>query len=408
MKKINLLKLIDGSWYIDLDLKILHGLIIKSKDKLGSQLSIAKYLKIEPSTINRWLGKVKSKNTKPSYNNIKKLIKLNSLSIKETNKNIRGIKSGREHRFLNINCLDLNKKLVRSLAFIIGDGSIEKRRIRFSNSDKLVIKTILNDFIDSFNITKKPKITLTVPRHFSNKKTLNTIKDWEYYINKKIDKTKKKHLTNIKGKPFKSLKEYIEVSFTSPSLSKIVQKIIPIIKLESLKNNSLSISYLQGIYAAEGSVYHRKKNAMRAIQINMKNKDEIDYIVKLLNFINIKNSGLKHFNKQKTWYIYISGKKNIKKCEQISLFYINEKRKNKLKEIANNYQRRQSTHFKKKNRYTQIIEILHKYETINSYNLSKKLDISLIRTQVLLQRGFNENEWNRFWNGKELVYFKNG
>src|SRR3989344_7319978 len=56
MNKINLLELIGDNWYIDVDKSLLNEIIEKSKEKLGSQLALSKYLKINNSTISRWQG----------------------------------------------------------------------------------------------------------------------------------------------------------------------------------------------------------------------------------------------------------------------------------------------------------------------------------------------------------------
>ena len=299
-------------------------------------------------------------------------------------------------------------KLIRTLSFIIGDGSIDKKQIRFSNSDKLVAKTILKDFRDFFRIKKSPSITLTVPRDFDEQKTSNKLDAWEDYLKYKISKVRKKHISYINGKEFISKKEYVEVSFISSKLYGVVSNYLSKIKEWALTDKKLTVAYLQGIYSAEGCISYSKFNRLRTIQIKMKDKEEIFFITKLLNFLGINNSGMKSF-KDGSYFIYITNRENIKKCYEIDIFRINQKRKDKLKEVLNNYQRIQvASHFKE-DRYSQIISLLGNEKNINSHNLSRQLNMSLCRTQVLLQNGFNERKWDRLWNGEEFLYMsKNG
>ena len=402
MNKINLLELIDDNWYVDIDKDILNKLIKKSKKKLGSLLALSRYLKINDSTIHRWLGEVKNKNTKPSYKNLKKLAELNNLLIE---KHITGIKLNNGHNFLGLTSLELSQELIRSIAFIIGDGDIDKKRVRFANSNKLAIKSVLFDMSKVFNL-KNPWTKLTYPRDSKKYKIMGLVNDWESYLGYKMNGVYEKHNTKIKEKQFKSKKEYVEITFHSSTLSEILKRILPILRKEILFNKSLSIAYLQGIYAAEGSITSREKNKLRVIQLNMKDKNEIIYIKKVLNLLNIRNSGERFVLGNNAWYINITGRKEIEKCFNINLFKINSERKQKLKEVINNYERYQVSPMKNKYRFFQIKNILEQ-GSFSSLELSNKLNMSLIRTQVLLKKGFDKEMWNRNWNGVEFTYEKN-
>lgn len=411
MKKINLLDLFkEEDLYVLLDKRFLDFLVTNSKEKLGSQFAITKYLKISSSNIDRWLGKDKFRDTKPRYKDILTLAKLNGIKIDEVNKEIKGIRLAKERKFLSIKHLRIDNLIVRTIAFIIGDGSIENGRIRFSNSEKSIIKVVLNDLINCFAI-KEFYVTLVVPKYFDKGLILEKIREWENYLSIRINKIYIKHETSIDGKPFISVKEYVEVALISKTISTIINKILYLIKEESLNDKTLATSYLQGIYAAEGSASYSNKNRLRTVQLKMRDEKEVEYIVMLLNKIGIGNSGLKYYPQSHgAWHVYITGKDNIEKCNKIDLFTINQSRKNKLQELVNSYQRRQSKHIEKIGRYNQVIKTLAKYAVINSLNLSKELDLSLVRTQILLQMGFKEGFWDRFWNGKEFLYTinKNG
>ena len=170
-------------------------------------------------------------------------------------------------------------------------------------------------------------------------------------------------------------------------------------------NKSLSIAYLQGIYAAEGSITSREKNKLRVIQLNMKDKNEIIYIKKVLNLLNIRNSGERFDLGNNAWYINITGRKEIETCLDMDIFKINSERKIKLEKVINNYERYQVTPVKNKERFLQITSILND-GTFNSLQVSNALNMSLIRTQVLLKKGFDKGKWNRIWNGSEFIYEK--
>src|SRR3989344_2763424 len=330
--------------------------------------------------------------------------KINLLELIDDNwyvaidKDITGIKLNSGHNFLSLTSLKLSQELIRSVAFIIGDGDIGKRRVRFANSNKLAIKSILSDISKIFNL-KNPWIKLTYPRNSKKSKIIESVKEWETYLGYKINGVYEKHNTKIRGKPFKSKKEYVEVSFHSSTLSEIIIRILPILRKEILLNKSLSIAYLQGIYAAEGSITSREKNKLRVIQLNMKDKNEIIYIKKVLNLLNIRNSGERFDLGNNAWYINITGRKEIETCLDMDIFKINSER------IINNYERYQVTPVKNKERFLQITSILND-GTFNSLQVSNALNMSLIRTQVLLKKGFDKGKWNRIWNGSEFIYEK--
>lgn len=406
MKKINLLELIEDNWYVDIDKEFLNELIKKSKGKLGNFSRISKYLGVNDGSILRWLGKVEEKDTRPSYKNIKLLARLNNVPLSIINSKILGFKIGREHNFLRLKNLELNENLVRSLAFIIGDGSIEENQIRFSNSDESTVKNILSDLTNSFNLRNKPWIKLIFPRDSNKKEVNDLVNKWEYLLGYRIDGVYKKHITEIRGIPFHSIKDFVELSFYSKTLPIIIRRILPVVRKESLKNKVLAIAYLQGIYVAEGSISYRTKNSWRAIQLNMRDKSEVFFIKELLDRLEIMNSGVKLYKKTNAWYLIITGRSNIQKCFDIDLFKINSKRKNKLEEVINNYKRNQVPPMKNEERFLRIREILS-YAVSNSLEISNKLGMSLIRTQVLLKKGFDRGVWNRIWDGNEFVYEKN-
>ena len=206
MSKINLLNFIKEDWYINLNKEFLNYLIEESKEKIGSQSGLSRYLKVNESTISRWLGKVKNKNTKPTYKNIKLLAELNNINNIE--RKIIGIKCNNELNFLNLTSLDLSPKLVRSIFFIMGDGSIDKNRIRFANSNKLAVKNVLVDLSNIFNL-KKSWISLTFPKNSKEIEVENLVKNWETYLGYKINSIYKKHDTKIRGQSFNSKKEYV-------------------------------------------------------------------------------------------------------------------------------------------------------------------------------------------------------
>ncbi|MBI2507488.1 hypothetical protein HYV89_00885 [Candidatus Woesearchaeota archaeon] len=406
MKEINLLDFVEGDWYVKLDDKLIKDLINGSINKLGSRKNLSKYLRINDSAISRWLGRDKNRDTMPSYDNVKKLSRLNKIPLREIKKKILGIKSTSESNFLSITKLKLSPELVRSISFIIGDGDLGRTHVRFSNSDKLSVKSVLTDLINSFNLKVKPYFTLTYPRHFNQNEVKDSIKEWELELGYKINRVYEKHITSILGIPFKSKKEFVEVSFFSLTLPLIIKKILPIVKQESLRNKFLGIGYLQGIYSSEGSISYRKENQMRMIQLSMKNNEEVAYVSKLLDFLKIRNSGVKFFEKSNSWYITISGRENIERSFDIDIFGINSGRKLKLEEVIKGYQRYQVSPLNKDVRYLQIIKIIDR-DIFDSFEISKKLNMSLIRTQILLKKGFDDGVWDRTWNGSKFLYEKN-
>lgn len=138
--------------------------------------------------------------------------------------------------------------------------------------------------------------------------------------------------------------------------------------------------------AAEGSVKHDEKSHQKAIHLKMKNKSEVEYVFKLLQFVGLTPSFL--FSKQDNeWLTTISGCDELKKLDEMDIFKSNGERRRKFKEISSDYQHRQVKKGRVKEFYlTKLLEFERKHgEYCTAEELSKYLKRSKSRVLNVLR-----------------------
>lgn len=401
--KIDFINNLQNEHYIDVNKSFLKKLIEQSYKKFKRKGDLYQFLNTSSTIIKRWIGEY-DKKTSIKFYQYKKLVSLLGIKRNQVLNNIKGFKTNKGGRFIKLKFIEINLHLSRLIGFILGDGCIRKGNIQISNTEISVIKYILKYF-NMLGLNYLVRLMLIVPKNYSNKQLEKAKNKWCKILTRKINYVYRKHDSKIRNKEVIFKKEYIELSVVSSSLARIFKKLIPKIKKYILENIELQKAYLQGIYAAEGSIISSDKNRLRQISINMKNEKEIIYIQRLLDNLAIYNSGVKKYKQENIWYISITNYHNLKKSKNIDLFLIHESRKKRLVKILNNYQRIQTISKNREFRYHQIKSLIQKHKELSSIELTKKLDTSLCRTQVLLKNGWINHLWSRKWNGNEFIYF---
>jgi len=107
----------------------------------------------------------------------------------------------------------------------------------------------------------------------------------------------------------------------------LVLSLDKIVKAESLKRKRLAAAYIRGMMAGEGTVYF---NRSRYVRIEMKNKEEINYIYRLLKILNYQCNLAFRNNRPGMWSIYI-GASQLRKFYQEIGFGAHKKREDILK-----------------------------------------------------------------------------
>jgi len=233
--------------------------------------------------------------------------------------------------------MKIDEDFVKGVSYYIGDGRMTApRSLSTVNQDietiKFFIKWLQKYFkFDLQNI--KIKILIAQPSFNGPilKKRFSERLGIKY---KEIHSVKQKY----KSKPYHS--DLVEIWANNVSARRNFDKSIPLVKKKCLKNKKLAIAYVKGIMAAEGSPKYHKKSGSRNVHLKMKDKEEIKYIGNLLNnILGIKSSILKIKTEEGMWLITISGIEEIKKLNDLNIFEIESRKRDKLKKIADSYKR---------------------------------------------------------------------
>jgi transcriptional regulator with XRE-family HTH domain len=160
------------------------------------------------------------------------------------------------------------------------------------------------------------------------------------------------------------------------ALYRIMHKLNPKIRKIILDSEEdIKISYIRGIYAAEGSVKERDK----AVRLNMKDKDELIFVQKLLNSLGITSALEKYNPFSRTYELRINGYDNIAKFVKIKGFGLHKKRTEKLEKCFDNYGKLPYCV-----RLRQIRKLLDDKKSITHEDLSLFLDITYSHSYHLI------------------------
>lgn len=235
--------------------------------------------------------------------------------------------------------MKIDEDFVKGVSYYIGDGRMTAPRSLLTvNQDIETIKFFIKWLQKYFKFDlQNIKIKILVAQPSFNESILKKIFSKKLGIKyKEIHSVKQKY----NAKPHHS--DLVEIWANNVLARRNFDKSIPMVKKRCLKNKKLALAYVKGIMAAEGSPKYHKKSGSRNVHLKMKDKEEIKYIGNLLNnILGIKSSILKIKTEEGMWLITISGIEEIKKLNDLNIFEIERRKRNKLKKIAGSYKRAQ-------------------------------------------------------------------
>ncbi|MBR9699492.1 hypothetical protein GOV09_03500 [Candidatus Woesearchaeota archaeon] len=103
------------------------------------------------------------------------------------------------------------------------------------------------------------------------------------------------------------------------------------VKTAALNDPQRAAAYLRGLMAGEGTVYNNKT---RYVRLEMKNPDEINFVKKLLNFLNISYTHHKRTTRYRMESLYIGGKENLRTYANLIGFGAHKDRQAKLNDLV--------------------------------------------------------------------------
>jgi len=295
----------------------------KLKTKFGTLKQASKELNINFITFQGWwLGK-----RDPIFKNWLDLCKKLNISEEKCFENIESFHSSSKKYFVTFpRFRNIDKDLlVEGVGLYIAEGATSKKtnEISLSNTNFDVLKFYIKWLNHCFNV-----------------KDLNI---YIYSHNKDFNKNEliKRSLKNLNVPKInrvyyykKSKQECGLIVCSNAILRYLLNELIIEAKNLTKNNKKLAYAYLRGILAGEGHVYISKKQDQHHIEVGLKNKEEIKFIMDLLNLLDIKFS-----KKEKTDFtkLTICYKKNLEKLINNGGFGSNKQRTAKLIKAYNLY-----------------------------------------------------------------------
>jgi len=267
-------------------------------------------------TLQRWLNKA---NGVP-LNLLLKLCKKVNISNDECFKNINYVYVGTKNSRMNFPLkLEINSELFfEGLGLYIGEGVLTEKtnEIALSNTSAQVLQFFLKWLYNCFTIKKKDlNIYIYVPLNNFNK--LKVIEKWSNLLN-----VKEGLIRNVYYHK-KSKEEYALIVCNKAVLRYLLNELVRNFLHFTLSNTNLSVAFLRGILAAEGSVYLNPKKNVHHVEIGMKDDEIIGLVGNILNKLGVDYSNKEHDG---VFHIIICRKENIQKLIELGGFGSHEKR----------------------------------------------------------------------------------
>ena len=288
----------------------------------------------------------------------------------------------------------MDEKFVEGIGYYIGDGRIKTNRgLSTVNTNVDTIKFFLKWLKKYFNAKiENIRINIFLPRLDFD---VNLEKrKWSRVLRANINSVKRKY------KFKKHHKTIIEVYYSRTITKLILDKLIPITKEKCSTEESFAIAYIRGIMAAEGSPKYDEKSHQRAVHLKMKDKSEVKYVFKLLQFLGLTPSFL--FSKEDNeWLVSISGFSELKKLDKINIFGSHLEKKRKLKKILSNYHHHQAKKGQVREFYiTKLFEFERKYE---KYCTAKQLSEYIKRDKTRVISVLRKLQRDGLLRGKRIM-----
>ena len=366
-----------------------------------SKLQVKIAEKLRKKLFSRFNARLRRKNgysLKANSFNLKRLLFLGQkvkINKNEILSNIIDIKTRNRAAWCNFPLkIPVNEEFVEGIGYYIGDGRLKTSSgLSTSNTDIETIKFFIGWLKKYFNAkTENIRINIFLPRSDFN---VNLEKrKWSRLLQVNINSKKRKY------KFKKYHKTAAEINYSRTITKLVLDKLIPIIKEKCLTDKSFATAYIKGIMTAEGSPKYNAKSHQRAIHLKMKNKIEVKYVFKLLQFLGLTPSFL--FSKQDSeWLVSISSFNELKELDALNVFGSHSEKRRKLKKILSCYQRKQVKKGQVKKFYlTKLFEFEEKYkEGCTANQLSRYLNREKSRVVTVLRK----LQKNGLVNGKRIM-----
>ncbi len=224
------------------------------------------------------------------------------------------------------------EKLAELVGFFFGDGNTSKtvRSFRLNNCEASALSYCIK-ILSNLGISKhflKFQIIYNSNKEIETKIKNRCIRYWSSTL--KIKKTQIVSVNRSKGK-FESLnygsaRIFFDSSvFVEILLHGVLKNIIDIVKKPKNKTEkSILQGFVRGLAAAEGSVYLRK-GVLNRISLSFNQKtDDLEFYKKLLTNLGVT------YGKHKRNELYIYGAKNFTILNELDIFKMHKKRKQKF------------------------------------------------------------------------------
>ena len=233
-------------------------------------------------------------------------------------------RSSRPYALTLPKCFEINEDLLLWLGIYLGEGS-KNRKAKITNSEP----TIINESIKFFNYFGNPtsRLTAWLQLHERSEKSPEDAKKfWIENTSLKEENIIKVRMKKSTGKA--KVKQYGVLHLESPFIlcQLIVEKLLELIPgILNNSNREQKIAFLQGCFAAEGSVELAKTGSLRDLTFTSTKREERSLVRKLLFDLKIET----HENEK--WYsVKIHGYNNLKKLTEIDIFKFHPIRREKM------------------------------------------------------------------------------
>lgn len=219
----------------------------------------------------------------------------------------------------------LTPELIAALGIYYAEGNKSTRRwySSFSNTEQRVVIEGIKLFktlgINSSHIRAHIKVYNNMPED-------SLIRHWSKVTNIPEDNFIKTHRATAKliyarnrRKPLKY--GLIEVYYASVVIRDLIDNLLNKVKLLSLKNSKIRRAFLKGMFSGEGTI-KLNKNKLQEIRIASCDKNEQEFIRKLLLKENIRPSNAKY-----KFYVGICGSENFSKINNSGIIDLHPEKK---------------------------------------------------------------------------------
>jgi hypothetical protein len=234
-------------------------------------------------------------------------------------------------------------KLGEGLFELIGilDGEICKKinknggtSVKISNAEPTIVRHIINEFQDSFNISKEKwcaSITINAKGFNPSKEFCNDIKEfWSKESGIPIERVGKTTITKKYYSRFSPM-GIIQIRYSVTMFWQVIMELLKRTRSITISDKRSIIPYIRGLVAAEGGIGKNKSGTLRFIGIGGTKREDREFYSRCLKKLGIDSIG--NYNLR----IEIYGKKNLKKFKELKLFDLHPERKKGFNKAFCNY-----------------------------------------------------------------------